>query len=179
MSWGPRSLPVAVAVTVVAASGACGSPNTDLRQPVGVSTVTAAPDVPVPSPPSRADAPRAPAAPAPPDFVPATCPTRLPSFVFPSDSAVITPAQDFELNHLAQCLLFGPLQRVNIIAVGHADPVGDPGYNLALAEARAAKIKAFLVAHGVPGVRVLATSVGARQSDASMPGRRVDLVVAP
>lgn len=99
--------------------------------------------------------------------------------MFPAGSSVITPAEDRELGRIARCLTTGPLARTSVIAVGHADPAGGAREDLQLGLDRASTIRDFLVARGVAANRVVATSAGAAASAASVPGARVDLVIAP
>lgn len=155
---------------LVATTAACASrPKPDLDQPVGITTARAAPiDVEVPRPEVVPPPPSDPA-----------CPLPLPSFVFPEGSAIVSPSQDFELQRLAACLTVGPFRGARVVAIGHGDAVGGDLENLGLGLERAGKIRAFLVAHGVSGERVVATSSGERSTEATRPGRRVDLVMVP
>lgn len=98
-------------------------------------------------------------------------------FEFDAGSAVVDPAQDVELHRIARCLAVGPLRRDRLVVIGHADERGPAAENLDLALDRASKVREFLVAHGAPEERVLATAA----STQAFPGRRVDfvLVVTP
>lgn len=83
------------------------------------------------------------------------------------------------VSRTARCLTGGPLAGSYVIAIGRADPVGGAAENMALGLDRAAKIRQHLVARGVEERRVLATTTGERATAASVPGRRVDLVLVP
>ncbi len=172
---------ISATVTTALAMAACGGGNAQAPPP-GVSTVTAAaPDA--LAPPDTQGAAEHQTATAPPPAPTASealppCPSRTQSFVFESDSANVTPEQDHALQQLAACLTSGVLRTATVIAVGHADPVGNADSNLGLGLTRAARVKAFLVAHGVPTDRVIATSEGARSSASMSAGRRVDLFFA-
>lgn len=169
--------PALAALALLAA--ACSAPKPELRQPVGETTVTSAPESPADVttdsglrtravPPRRPDAGRA----------PEPCPELLPSFLFEPSSAVVSPAQSDELRRLAACLATGAHRDKVVVAIGHTDAVGDGRANLALGLERALKVRAFLVAHGLDDARVIATSAGELSTATTRPGRRVDLVLA-
>jgi OOP family OmpA-OmpF porin len=50
-----------------------------------------------------------------------------------------------------------------VIAVGHADRIGDDKYNQALSERRAAAVKSYLVGKGIEANRVYAEGKGEKQ----------------
>jgi OOP family OmpA-OmpF porin len=50
-----------------------------------------------------------------------------------------------------------------VIAVGHADRIGSPAYNQKLSEKRAAAVKDYLVAKGIPANRVYTEGKGSKQ----------------
>jgi outer membrane protein OmpA-like peptidoglycan-associated protein len=151
----------------------------ELTEPVGVSTVTSGPvDVPRQTG-QRGDDPARPDVRA--QRIESRCPAALPSFGFETDSDIVSAAQDDELRRLAACLTTAPyLRDATIIAVGHTDVVGSELYNLRLGLERASRVTAFLVSHGVPEDRLLATSAGdlpQEQTSSGRTGRRVDLFV--
>ena len=60
----------------------------------------------------------------------------------------------------------GKAQQLNlevIIAVGHADRIGSAAYNQKLSEKRAASVKDYLVAKGIPANRVYTEGKGSKQ----------------
>jgi outer membrane protein OmpA-like peptidoglycan-associated protein len=73
-----------------------------------------------------------------------------------------------ELEKVAATLLANP-KPVKVVVEGHADEIGATRHNLALSEARAAKVRAVLQRAGVPADRLRAVGFG--DSRPAMPGR--------
>lgn len=148
------------------AVAACSrSPAPAAEEPVGVSTVHAA-DMPPPSTSAAAETGGA-----------TTCLSDAGPILFEEGSSTVTPEIDAALQRVARCLTRGPLAGAAVVAVGHADVVGQEASNVVLGLDRAAKVRDFLVAHGVDARRVVAVSSGDRETRATVPGRRVDVVV--
>jgi OOP family OmpA-OmpF porin len=84
---------------------------------------------------------------------------------FETGSATLTPAGRALLDELAAVL--PRIQSTTISIVGHTDNSGGRANNLALSQARADQVKAYLVAKGMPASRFEATGVGPDQPVAS------------
>jgi outer membrane protein OmpA-like peptidoglycan-associated protein len=162
--------------TVAALVAACARRGPDLEQPVGITMVRGASlERTEPRPPvaTQSDAGHSEVG----LQVPG-CGEALPSFLFSSGSAVVSPSDDHALGAVAACMRTRAGRSAAIIVVGHGDAVGSELENVRLGLERASKIRAFLIALGVPAERVIATSSGERSTEATRPGRRVDLFLA-
>jgi len=80
---------------------------------------------------------------------------------FPPGSAVLTPDSEMRLSRFADALRDPRLARRRFEIGGHTDASGSAEKNLALSQARAESVKAFLVAHGVEASRLQARGYGA------------------
>jgi OOP family OmpA-OmpF porin len=65
------------------------------------------------------------------------------------------------LDDVASVLKANP--KITLEVQGHTDNVGADAYNMHLSQARAEAVRAYLVAHGVPGLRLRAKGYGLRQ----------------
>lgn len=77
---------------------------------------------------------------------------------FASGEARLLKASSVELDQLVEYLIQNP--ELNISLTGHTDNVGQAVDNLALSQARADAVKAYLVEHGIDGNRVKAIGMG-------------------
>jgi OOP family OmpA-OmpF porin len=138
----------------------------------GCATQEAPKPAPTPAPtPAPAPAPAARPAPAPaPTPAPMAKPAPKPmaekvtlaaDVLFDFDRALIKPDGKSKLDDLS-----GKMKGVDlevVIAIGHADSIGTPGYNQALSVRRAEAIKAYLVSKGVEANRVYTEGKGETQ----------------
>lgn len=107
---------------------------------------------------------------------------------FETDAAALHAVSRPWLDAVAALLLARPdilVLRVEAYADAEPEPAAEPGYDLALAEARAGAVRAYLLARGVAPERVVAVGLGgtprvaAGETEAAFAAnRRVDLVVA-
>jgi peptidoglycan-associated lipoprotein len=79
---------------------------------------------------------------------------------FGFDSANIRPEDHRILGQLATCFTSGPLAGRQMNLVGHADPRGEPEYNVVLGGRRADNVKGFLVQKGMSTDKIETTSRG-------------------
>lgn len=79
---------------------------------------------------------------------------------FAFDSANIRDQDHRVLDQLATCFTSGPLAGRQMNLVGHADPRGEPEYNMVLGGRRADNVKGFLVQKGMSSDKVETTSRG-------------------
>jgi OOP family OmpA-OmpF porin len=138
----------------------------------GCATQETPKPAPTPAPtPAPAPAPAARPAPAPaPTPAPMAKPAPKPmaekvtlaaDVLFDFDRALIKPDGKSKLDDLS-----GKMKGVDlevVIAIGHADSIGTPGYNQALSVRRAEAIKAYLVSKGVEANRVYTEGKGETQ----------------
>ncbi len=103
---------------------------------------------------------------------------------FDTDSAVVRPSLQAELNKVAASLVQYPDSTVQII--GHTDNQGDAGYNQRLSEQRASSVSAILQGGGVTSGRISTLGKGENEPKASnltpegmAQNRRVEIVVIP
>jgi outer membrane protein OmpA-like peptidoglycan-associated protein len=82
----------------------------------------------------------------------------IPGIVFAFDSAAILPASEPVVEAAATALRAYP--DVNLVIRGHTDSIADDAYNLALSEARAQAVAAWLAGHGVDAGRLTAEGFG-------------------
>jgi peptidoglycan-associated lipoprotein len=156
-----------------------------------------------PKPPPEAPAP-APAAPAPQaptaqnpkpqddgssgqinisDEILKACGIQQSKAMFGFDSAQIQSGDQPVLNKLAECFISGPLKGRSMRLVGHADPRGEPEYNMVLGGRRADNVKSYLVRKGLPDAKAETTSRGEMDATGSdeaswASDRRVDISLA-
>lgn len=101
---------------------------------------------------------------------------------FAFDSANVRDQDHKILGQLATCFTSGPLAGREMRLVGHADPRGEPEYNMVLGGRRADNVKVFIVKKGMADDKVATTSRGemdATGTDESSwsRDRRVDVVL--
>jgi len=101
---------------------------------------------------------------------------------FAFDSANVRPQDEKILGQLATCFTSGPLAGREMRLVGHADPRGEPEYNMVLGGRRADNVKGFIVKKGMADDKIATTSRGemdATGTDESSwsRDRRVDVVL--
>lgn len=142
---------------------------TESGQPVGVACKELADAAPAPIP---APAPVAQPAPAPaPAPAPVIAPTEAPAAnkvnlpsdaLFAFDKSELSEAGKGKLAEFANNAKDLKSLEV-VIAVGHADRLGKPAYNQTLSEKRAASVKDFLIAQGIPANKVYTEGKGSTQ----------------
>jgi len=101
---------------------------------------------------------------------------------FAFDSANIRDQDHKVLGALASCFSTGPLKGREMRLVGHADPRGEPEYNIVLGGRRADNVKGFIVQKGLDSGRVNTTSRGEMDATGTEEAswardRRVDVVL--
>jgi peptidoglycan-associated lipoprotein len=101
---------------------------------------------------------------------------------FAFDSANIRDQDHKVLGQLADCFSKGPLKGREMRLVGHADPRGEPEYNIVLGGRRADNVKGFIVQKGLASDQVATSSRGEMDAtgtdDASYArDRRVDVLL--
>lgn len=102
---------------------------------------------------------------------------------FAFDSANVRAGDHPVLDKLATCFTTGPLAGRTMRLVGHADPRGEPEYNLALGNQRSDNVKSYLVARGLKDAQGETTSRGEMDATGTdeaswAEDRRVDIVLA-
>ena len=142
------------------------SVQTEGGQSVGVACKELA-EAPAPAPAPVAQPAPAPApAPAPvvaPAEAPAANKVNLPSdALFAFDKSELSEAGKSKLAEFANNAKDLKSLEV-VIAVGHADRLGKPAYNQTLSEKRAASVKDFLIAQGIPANKVYTEGKGSTQ----------------
>lgn len=102
---------------------------------------------------------------------------------FATDSADLVPESDTILEAVRSLLVDHP-EIVRVRVEGHTDDVGDPGYNDALSQRRAASVTGWLVTRGIDASRLESVGKGAREpidrsgtDEARAKNRRVVFVV--
>ena len=101
---------------------------------------------------------------------------------FAFDSANVRDQDQRVLGQLAKCFSTGPLKGREMRLVGHADPRGEPEYNMVLGGRRADNVKSFIVQKGLAQAKVSTTSRGEMDATGSDEAgwtrdRRVDVVL--
>ncbi|MBK7578882.1 MAG: OmpA family protein [Myxococcales bacterium] len=101
---------------------------------------------------------------------------------FGFDSSNVRDQDHKVLGQLATCFTSGPLAGREMRLVGHADPRGEPEYNMVLGGKRADNVKGFIVKKGMNTDKVNTTSRGEMDAtgtdEASWTNdRRVDVVL--
>jgi peptidoglycan-associated lipoprotein len=84
----------------------------------------------------------------------------LPATSFDFDSAALGPAAAGPLDALAECFISGPAKGKRMLLVGHADPRGEPEYNMGLGHKRAGTIGTYLQGKGLTEDRIDLSSRG-------------------
>jgi peptidoglycan-associated lipoprotein len=102
---------------------------------------------------------------------------------FDFDSARLKSRNYPVLEKLAKCFASGPLKGRHMRLVGHADPRGEPEYNLVLGGHRADGVKRFLVKEGLSATQATASSRGEMDATGTdeatwAKDRRVDVMLA-
>lgn len=101
---------------------------------------------------------------------------------FGYDSSRVQSGDHPVLDKLAECFISGPLKGRAMRLVGHADPRGEPEYNLALGNQRADNVKSYLVGRGLKDAQGETTSRGEMDATGTdeaswAEDRRVDIVL--
>jgi peptidoglycan-associated lipoprotein len=86
------------------------------------------------------------------------------------------------LKQLADCFSTGPLKGRQMRLVGHADPRGEPEYNLTLGGRRADNVKSFIAKQGLAEEQMSTTSRGEMDATGTDEAswardRRVDVIL--
>jgi len=107
---------------------------------------------------------------------------RLPIF-FEFNSTKLTPDAQALLDKVGAALASDELGEFRFSVEGHTDSIGTDSANQSLSEARAAAVKEYLIAQGVPQVRLQTTGhgetnpVGSNETDEGRQrNRRVELI---
>lgn len=79
---------------------------------------------------------------------------------FAYNSARVASSEKTIFKKLADCFTTGPLKGLTMHLVGHADPRGEPEYNMQLGEKRAGNVAKAVIAEGLPQAQVTTTSRG-------------------
>jgi peptidoglycan-associated lipoprotein len=101
---------------------------------------------------------------------------------FAFDSANVREQDHKVLGQLATCFTSGKLAGREMRLVGHADPRGEPEYNMVLGGKRADNVKAFIVKKGMAEGKISTTSRGEMDATGTdeatwAADRRVDVVL--
>jgi peptidoglycan-associated lipoprotein len=105
---------------------------------------------------------------------------HAPKFDFDDDE--LLPADRDVLQQVAVCVTTGPLKGRALRLVGHADPRGEPEYNMALGARRAGSARSFLTHLGVDPAKLATTSRGeldatGKDEEGWRRDRRVDILL--
>ncbi|HSC89099.1 MAG TPA: OmpA family protein [Polyangiaceae bacterium] len=79
---------------------------------------------------------------------------------FAYNSSAVRAADQAVIKKLADCFVSGPLKGKSMALVGHADPRGEPEYNMVLGGKRADNVAKALTKAGLPAAQVSTTSRG-------------------
>jgi len=160
LCWRTGSWTPAAAAESKEAGCAC-DPDLIAKEVCAPAKAAAAAPAPAPAAKPAAPAP-APVAPAAPVVKPAAAKVTLAAdALFDFDKADLRPEGKAKLDELVSKAKEIKLEVV--IAVGHADRLGDDKYNQALSERRAAAVKSYLVGKGIEANRVYAEGKGEKQ----------------
>jgi peptidoglycan-associated lipoprotein len=101
---------------------------------------------------------------------------------FAFDSSNVRPQDRQVLRKLAECFSTGALAGREMRLVGHADPRGEPEYNMVLGGKRADNVKRVIAAEGLTGDKISTTSRGEMDATGTDEAswsrdRRVDVVL--
>lgn len=91
---------------------------------------------------------------------PQTVDIQFHNILFALDSADIEARSDATLTEIVAVLADSGNQNLRFEIIGHTDASGSDSYNLALSNRRAASVKAYLIAHGVPAAHLRAEGRG-------------------
>src|SRR5690606_9109560 len=102
---------------------------------------------------------------------------------FAYNSAAIRESEKQTLKKIAECFTTGPLKGKTVLVVGHADPRGEPEYNMVLGGRRADNVGAALSGAGLAGAQISTSSRGEMDATGTdeagwAKDRRVDLMLA-
>jgi OmpA-OmpF porin, OOP family len=95
------------------------------------------------------------------DALAKSCHVALEGIYFDFNKATLKPESDPALEKVAALLASNPTLKLEV--QGHTDNVGTPAYNQKLSDARAAAVKAWLVAHGAAAARLTSHGYGFTQ----------------
>jgi peptidoglycan-associated lipoprotein len=101
---------------------------------------------------------------------------------FGFNSAAVRDSDKVILKKLADCFSTGPLKGRLMRVVGHADPRGEPEYNMVLGGRRADNVKGAIVSVGLASTQIETTSRGELDATGTdekswAEDRRVDIVL--
>jgi len=138
--------------------------------------------VPAQPAPAAAPLPAATSTPAPAE-APGHMVFRLGDLLFAPGSDALMPGAEASLRALLSSINRNSYTRVTV--EGHTDSSGDHEHNVALSQHRAEAVRQYLIAHGVPGERIVTVGLGdadpiASNDDAEgrQLNRRVDVIVS-
>jgi len=102
---------------------------------------------------------------------------------FAFNSANVRPQDQRVLAELTKCFTSGPLAGKQMRLVGHADPRGEPEYNMVLGGRRADNVKQYLVKAGMKSGQIDTSSRGEMDSTGTdeaswAKDRKVDVMLA-
>jgi peptidoglycan-associated lipoprotein len=102
---------------------------------------------------------------------------------FAFNSAKLRPQDQRVLGELSKCFTSGPLAGKQMRLVGHADPRGEPEYNMVLGGRRAGNVKQYLVKAGMKSGQIDTSSRGAMDATGTdeaswAKDRKVDVMLA-
>jgi peptidoglycan-associated lipoprotein len=101
---------------------------------------------------------------------------------FAFDSSNLTSFDHRPLDALGTCFTNGPMAGRKLSLLGHADPRGSTGYNMALGQSRADAVARYLGDHGMTRANLATSSRGAMDATGSdetgwAHDRRVDVML--
>jgi peptidoglycan-associated lipoprotein len=101
---------------------------------------------------------------------------------FAYNSASVRESDKQTLKKIADCFMTGPLKGRNLLIVGHADPRGEPEYNLVLGGRRADNVAGAIGAAGLAESQITTSSRGEMDATGTdeaswAKDRRVDLLL--
>ncbi len=102
---------------------------------------------------------------------------------FAFNSANVRPGDQRILGELSKCFTSGPLAGKQMRLVGHADPRGEPEYNMVLGGRRADNVKQYLVKAGMKSAQIDTSSRGEMDATGTdeaswAKDRKVDVMLA-
>lgn len=107
----------------------------------------------------------------------------IPTAYFGFDSASLGKEGQAALDALAACFITGPAKGKSLAVVGHADPRGEPDYNVGLGQRRAGTVETYLAKKGMPEGQIESSSRGELDATGEdeagwKKDRRVELLLA-